>query len=490
MTAPTPTSEVRWSSLQAMLFALLLNVSSIAMASGEPALQVEPAERRALEEPAILVQGAVPGGRVIVEASLTDRTDRTWTSRGVFYADYNGSVDPAQQASVGGTYIGIDSFGLFWSMLPFESAELDENLNVDPITTDWPRAPVFGLDNHVEVQLSATLETSTTSLDTAAVSTTHRVLFASDAGSVRTEVSEGDLRGVLYTPRTRGSNHPVMVVTGSGGGAAEVAARALADEGFTALALAHFNYPGRPDELVNIPLEYFRDALDFLRRKTGSEKVALMGGSRGGEAVLLIASTYPERVSAVVSGVPANIVNSACCSDAMTYLYAWTLGGEPLPTFGLIEGTDFESLLGVHEKYGDDLVWFYRHMLAGFLTDDPEAEYMIQVERIAAPILLISGDDDMLWPSSMAADAVVARLRANDYAYPYRHLKVSGAGHLASSGERMFVTSAIGRGGLSHPLSPEIVIRMGGTPRGNFHGVREAHFEKIAFLKEHAADGK
>ncbi|MYE82042.1 MAG: alpha/beta fold hydrolase [Gammaproteobacteria bacterium] len=465
--------------VQRLTFALIALCAYGAVA-GEPAISVSPDPRMMLEEPSIQVSGAVPGGKVIVEASLADDGQQVWTSRGVFYADSEGRVDPGTLASVDGTYTGVDAFGLFWSMLPVPASELAASRYVDPAATAWPGAPVLG--RSTVVSLTARLETRADSIDTVEVSVAHRVLFAAE-DVVREEVAHEQLRGVMFSSPEDGPYPPVLVVSGSGGGAPESAARAIASEGFTALAIAHFNYPDRPKELVDIPLEYFGDAIAFLKAETGHEKVGLMGASRGGEAVLLIAATYPDEVSAVVSGVPANIVNSACCSPAMTYLHAWTYQGRPLPTFGLMEGTGFEELLGVSQKYGDGLVWFQRHMLMGMLTQDDTAPYLIPVENIQSPILLISGDDDGIWPSTPAADQVVKRLRARNYAYPVEHIKVTGGGHLASSAERMFVTSLIGSALVRHPLDTSVAFRMGGTPAENFHGARKAHVRKIEFLK-------
>ncbi len=437
--------------------------------TAETRISVSPDERLPLEVPSIQVSGAVAGGKVIIDASLTDLGERVWSSRGTYYADHEGRVDPAVLASVDGTYMGVDAFGLFWSMVPA------------PDTESVPSAPLLG--ESVEVTLTARVETRADSLDTTEISTSHQVRLVRD-GVTRHEVREGDLRGVLFRPPEPSSFTPVLVISGSGGGAPESAAQALANEGLTALAIAHFNYPDRPAELLEIPLEYFEEAIEYLKGETGSEKVALMGSSRGGEGVLIIASTFPEQVSAVVSGVPSNIVNSACCSPAMTYEYAWTYQGRPLPAFGLVEGTGFKELLGVNQKYADGFEWFQRHMLIGKLTEDRNAPYIIPVERIEAPILLISGDADAVWPSSPAADRVVRRLEENGYAYRFEHIKVTGAGHTASVAERLLVTSQIGSAPFRHRLDPTVEFTMGGAPAENFHGPRAAHYRKIEFLKQ------
>src|SRR4030095_3905432 len=52
----------------------------------------------------------------------------------------------------------------------------------------------------------------------------------------------------------------------------------------------------------------------------------------------------------------------------------------------------------------------------------------IAVESIRGPVLLISGEDDRLWPSPVLAEIAAARLAAHTHAVT--HLRYSGAGHM------------------------------------------------------------
>ena len=97
-------------------------------------------------------------------------------------------------------------------------------------------------------------------------------------------------------------------------------AHAFAAYGYPALALAYFKAPGLPKRLDNIPLEYFKRAVEFVRRQPGVDRVVLTGSSRGGEAALLIGSTYPRLVQGVVAIVPHYQAN-----------YGWSLHGKPVP---------------------------------------------------------------------------------------------------------------------------------------------------------------
>ena len=59
---------------------------------------------------------------------------------------------------------------------------------------------------------------------------------------------------------------------------------------------------------------------------------------------------------------------------------------------------------------------------------DPAA--IIPVERIAAPILLVAGDADRLWPSAIMAQQIMQRRQSMSSRFADRLLIYSGARHL------------------------------------------------------------
>jgi hypothetical protein len=61
------------------------------------------------------------------------------------------------------------------------------------------------------------------------------------------------------------------------------------------------------------------------------------------------------------------------------------------------------------------------------------AEAVIPVERINGPVLLISGRNDAMWPSTTMSDMVVHRLREKAFSHPVEHLAYENAGHAVSS---------------------------------------------------------
>lgn len=125
---------------------------------------------------------------------------------------------------------------------------------------------------------------------------------------------------------------------GSEGGLHERDATVLAGEGFTVLALAYFGASGLPPGLIDIPLEYLFRGLDILAfQPRAGDRFGVLGGSRGGEAALLVAA-HDQRVGAVVSVAGSGDVTEGIdfrrgglLEILDTGTNSWTLRGKPIP---------------------------------------------------------------------------------------------------------------------------------------------------------------
>jgi dienelactone hydrolase len=197
-------------------------------------------------------------------------------------------------------------------------------------------------------------------------------------------------------------------------------------------------------------LEYFGRAIGWLmqRPEVTPDEIAVVGGSRGGELALQLGSMYLQ-IKAVVAYVPANVRYPACCGGN-SVSYAWTWNGKPLA---------------------------YSFPRARMNRDTMKA--IIEVEHTHGPILLISGEDDGVWESTLMAQAVVLRLKLEHFAYRVEHLKYPHAGHRAGNPEMM--PSWHGR--LTHPVSGK-EIDTGGTPAGNALSGIDAAPKVIEFLRQ------
>lgn len=197
------------------------------------------------------------------------------------------------------------------------------------------------------------------------------------------EVRRADLVADYFAadPATA-SRGAVIVLGGSEGGLGGSGrmARRLAADGFDAVAVSYFGEPGQTEALDLIPIEPVDRAVAWLNARPGTpEPVAIVGVSKGGELALLVASRNPA-IAAVVAAVPSNVVWAGIDRTGGAVGSSWTAGGQPLPHVPY----DFsKGFTGIFNLYRDSLP-----------PASPEAE--IPVERIAGPILLVSGEADTL----------------------------------------------------------------------------------------------
>ncbi len=295
-------------------------------------------------------------------------------------------------------------------------------------------------------------------------------------GVRRTEVRDDGLHGVFFTPAGDGPFPAIMLLSGSGGGLSEPQAALYASRGYCALALAYFRAGDLPVDLIRIPLEYFETALAWLqaRPEVDAGKLAVGGGSRGGELSLLLASRYPQ-FKAVIASVPSAIVYGGVGGGEIGHTQpAWTYRGEAvpflysrpsrLPEYEAQEGTPF-SLTPI--------------FLRGLEDADRVRQAAIPVERINGPVLAISGKDDAMWPSSLYSEMVMERLAEHQHPYPDEHLAYEGTGHVIGQPWQPTTVTAS-----THPVT-KTLFAYGGEPKASAHARADAWPKILDFLETH-----
>lgn len=396
------------------------------------------------------VIGALPQESILIEAHSFDLRGILWTSKAVFKADENGIIDIALQAPVSGSYEGTDILGLLWSMTPENSEEKKPlSYHLDEI-------------NGLSVYFTATDSTSQS------VSCRMRRLFhLPDEGLIRIPLEKDGLYGFLYTPVSGGPFPGIVILGGSNGGLYEWLAQSFASHGFAALTLAYFNYRDLPSELVEIPLEYIKNSVDWLKSQKNilSGRIGLVGGSKGGELALLLASIYND-YNAVVAWVPSAYVWQGVSMN-MKPLSSWSLNGKDLPFItGVLRPDDIEN----YQKGTVDSVRHFYSLGLEQADSDVKENARIQVEKIKAPILLVSGTGDKTWPSEEFSDAIMDRLKKSNYPYEYKHIRYENAGH------QVF---------LPYWITGQNRAMKGGTAKDEAHGSLVSWNETLAFLNRH-----
>jgi dienelactone hydrolase len=417
-------------------------------------------QRAPLDVPvSIRLAGLAPGDQVTVRARLATYFDGgTWVSEATFVADAAGEVDLGRDAPIAGSfpgsYQGVEASGLFWSMRRAGDSDTPfDGTRPLLVTLSTERAGVVGA--------TATLER----------------LVVPD-GLTHRRVREQGLVGAYIRPDGDGTYPGVLVMGGSGGGigGAYWQAALLARHGFATLALAYFAMESLPEHLHNIPLEYFQTAMSWLTAQPGvqDDGVGVIGTSRGGELALLLGATYPQ-VRAVVANVPSHVVWRGFGRGLSGPVPSWTLAGEPVTWMRatLPPGTPppSEPIPGVPHASTPNF-------LRSLKDSEAEARAAIPVERINGPVLLISGQDDQMWPSSLMAGRAAERLAAHDHPYPVEHLDYANVGHsIFLPSLPTSVTIQV------HPVNG-VLNDLGGSPRETAHAAADSWARVIRFLGE------
>lgn len=209
----------------------------------------------------------------------------------------------------------------------------------------------------------------------------------------------------FYVPKVEGPVPAVIAVGGSEGGlgTGEANGELIAPHCIAVLGLAYFKADGLPPTLDRIPLEYFRDAVDFLATEPSvdSSRIGMVGGSRGAELALLFASIEP-RVRSVVATTPSSVAWNGMTTNSSS----WTLHGDDVPSLGLELDQDASKLKRFEAALGHA---------------DRVREAALAVENINGPILLVSATHDQVWPSFRMSLDIEARLRVHGFRHEVYH---------------------------------------------------------------------
>jgi dienelactone hydrolase len=416
---------------------LLLGAFFSAPAVSQPGPRFELSGSSVLVDETVEIRlSGLPSGRPVTVRLQQHDTAGLWRSHATFVADGGGRIDLARMAPVSGSYSGVAPMGLVWSLQRDPAVERRE------ATRAASPAPV-------QAELTAEIDGTV-----GARVIVRRHALAADVRV--TEVRDRGLVGVFYEPPGQGRHPAMLVFGGSEGGLVDAWSYpgGLSSRGYAVLALAYFGVEGLPPKHSMIPLEYFKTALDWLSEHPAvdARRIGIFGSSRGGELALLLGATYPQ-IATVVAHVPSHVVWAGCCDSLADP--AWTLGGKPIQRVVTVPTPEAVA------RHANGQAPQSVHQFLALLDDaSAVARGIIPVERINAPVLLISGRDDRMWPSTYMADQVVARFRQHGFRHPVTHLAYDDAGH--ALGRPHFYT----------------VNRLGGTTEGNGRA-RAEHWESM-----------
>ena len=403
--------------------------------SDEVVIEISPEIIRTDEPFCTEIHGLKPGALIRVRL-VGASTNGEWRSEIEIAADDVGTVDLERDAPISGSYTFADPMGLLWSMVwtPVEDGTAVDYLALSSLT--------LGVLDEPGDELA---------------STTIRRIYPTDELDY-TLVSDDGLRADLFSPKDEPLGC-VLVLGGSEGGRATYLATAIAFLGFEAFTPAYFGENGLPDELKAIPIESVEAALDDFLEICGRAQVSLWGVSKGAELAALLAAERPDAFNAVVLYSPSAVVNQGIY-DGDGEISSWTIHGEALPFI----------------PYDDDLIDYSSglpDLFEGYRAPLSDRELVdaarIPVDRISAPILMVAGEDDGVWPAAMMAKMMETYRIETHTDHPDDQLRTyPGAGH-----------------GVSYPYWPLTIsygMVKGGTVEGDANATTDAWQASFEFL--------
>jgi pimeloyl-ACP methyl ester carboxylesterase len=232
----------------------------------------------------------------------------------------------------------------------------------------------------------------------------------------------GQVDSVLYA--SAGAPRPLLVGLGGGeGGNAWADAvwrkqrERFLEQGYAMLAVGYFGTAHSPAQLDRISVDGVHAAIIKAAQdpRVNAHCIGIIGGSRGAELALLLASHFPD-IKAVVAIVPGSAVFPAL-TDAMT-TPGFSLNQQSLPFVPMTWAATPHLLTG--------------NLRAAFTTMMQDETAMqraaIAVEKINGPVFFLSASQDEMWPSTEMADAMMRRLKQHRFTHYADHVVVPG-GH-------------------------------------------------------------
>lgn len=334
-----------------------------------------------------------------------------WFSE-VKFQPSTGEVDLSKDSAVSGYYTGVHSMGLLYNMKPIKNVDEKRNDNLNEI-------PLY---KNYHIKLSAYCEG-----EKLCETTIERVYQNNKI--ISQDVNEKYLLGRYFTSEEKIKLPAIIVLSGSDGRIekAQNIAQLFASHGFSTLAVCYFGLNGTSSSLQNIPLEIIEDAINFLKKQENvmSDKIAIYGRSKGGELALLSGSMFSE-ISCVVANTPSYCVMEGINTKRRnSKSSSWSYQSKQVPYIPFYISTFIPYILKRIFLKKNDLKPVYLKLLKK--SDTNKAK--IPIEKINGDILLLSSENDEIWPSSIFCKRAIDELKKHKFKFLYEHKNFIYSGH-------------------------------------------------------------
>ncbi|KAL7888417.1 hypothetical protein AOLI_G00033910 [Acnodon oligacanthus] len=384
----------------------------------------------------IKLSGLTSQQHVELQSSFRDDKGVVFKATATYRADEKGEVDLSRHPSLGGTYTGVEPMGLFWSMRPHV-----------PHSKMVKRDASSPLHYHIEASSGG---------EVLAKETNERHFAC--PGVRRAPVSDGRIRGTLFTPPGEGPFPGIIDLYTLGRSISEPRAALLASKGFVVLALSYYGYQDLPKKVKKFDLEYFEEAIAFLQRLPEVQRngIGILSISKGAELALSMAS--------FLANISATVCINGCNANVLFPLHYKDMVLPPLKFSAKRLDTTKPGILDIRDVLDDPMK---KENLAS----------VIPIERASSRFLFVVSEDDRNWNSVNYAEQACSRLKEHGRTN-YEVVSYPKAGHFLEVPYMPHHLSGI------HPAVGKVVA-FGGEPKFHADAQVDAWRRVQDFFRKH-----
>lgn len=187
---------------------------------------------------------------------------------------------------------------------------------------------------------------------------------------------------------------------------------------YNVLIFAYFGVDGLPRTLTKVPLEYFINGINIIKKKikVTDDDTIIIGNSKGAEASLLISKYIKAR--SIIACVPSCYVWQGIPSGLLDFVLpksSWTINNRQIPF--------------IRMKYNSKIIKdiknkVYRTCYEKSIKDNKKSDTAIDMSSYKGKLLLLSSDIDTFWPSKEMCNKM-----ENDFKIDITHKVLHVAGH-------------------------------------------------------------
>ncbi|MCJ8744574.1 hypothetical protein PDJAM_G00120220 [Pangasius djambal] len=333
---------------------------------------------------------------VSMRARMTCEDGHLWQSVSHYHTDEDGVVDLTKHPSVGGSYVGCEPMGLFWSLQPAPGGKQSLRLRKKHLETPYT-VDVSVLEGHISpLNSSREHELATVSLQR----------WYMVPGVRRIEIRQNRVVGTLFLPPGPGPFPAVLDLWGMARGLVEYRAALFASHGLACMTLAYFDnkdLPG-PSKRINVGDSYFKKVSTILP----TPAVVII--------VYLLTIFYHNLTLRIATSLSVNPRCVVCING-------------PFCSMNKLFGEDGENT-DEEQKHWNINEQGYVSFRDFCLPCNVPPENFIQIEKVRCPLLFVIGEDDLCCPSIENADEIERRLHTAGKPHLFTRVSYPGAGHL------------------------------------------------------------